>query len=88
VFLLETYPPSSKEHIMPKTQSKTPAEENRKVAEGGTARSAPGAQPPNSDPDPHFEHRNVEEPGQGQLEAEDFYSENHFVDEPEGRNLK
>lgn len=30
----------------------------------------------------------VEEQGQGQLEAEDFYSEKHFVDEPDERNLK
>jgi hypothetical protein len=71
---------------MAKTQSKTPAEENRKVAEGATAHGASGAQAPKADP--HFEHRNVEEPGQGQLEAEDFYSENHFVDEPDERNLK
>jgi hypothetical protein len=86
VFLLETYPPSSKEHNMPKTQPKTPADENGKAAEGTTAPEAPETQPQNAEP--HFEHPAVKEQGQGQLEAEDFYSENHFVDEPEERNLK
>jgi hypothetical protein len=74
-----------------KGRSPSAAARNLEVAEGATAHGIRNPDPRDvSGPRSQSTggRYGVEEQGQGQLEAEDFYSENHFVDQPEGRNLK
>ena len=75
----------------PSESGTSPAEENLKVAEGATAHGIRNPDPQDvsgANAQSTGGRYGVEEQGQGQLEAEDFYSENHFVDEPDERNLK
>lgn len=83
--------PSKTAKADPNGSAETPAERNLRVAEGETAHGIRNPDPRDVS-GPHAQSTGgrygVEEQGQGQLEAEDFYSENHFVDEPDERNLK